>query len=164
MDELQITILAAGFLIVAFVLSTSKNGRRFRLAHGGKGLYRASGVIRLAALVALLMFCATALITLRGLLPVAAGIAVIAASFIVWIPLQLWAHSYVFIDASGVTYFRPSGKSASVSWKDVTSVSYSRFGIALNASGNGIYIPAVFKEFDDIKKTAAARCPAPADR
>lgn len=159
MDELRIIILAVAFLIAVLVLTTSKNGRKFRMAHK-TGLYRASGVIRIASLIALLLFCAAALFTLWGYIQAAAGFVVIALSFLLWATLQFWAHSYVFIDDAGVTAFSPSGKSTSVLWKDAAFVSYSRFGIRIKHNGGGLYILALYKGFDDIQGAVTAHFPS----
>jgi hypothetical protein len=154
----QIVIIASMLIIVVLMLTTSKNGRKFESEHK-TGLYKAGIAVMVSDIVLLLLICGFAFFTLRGDFDQTAGFILMAVFFVCWVPFQFWIYTYIFLDEEGITYFRPSGKSAHIPWKDIELVTPDRLGIIIRSAKGAMRIYAFFRSFDRIKQKIKEHCP-----
>jgi hypothetical protein len=159
MDQtVQFIIIAAVLVIAVLVLTTSKNGRKFESAHN-TGLYKTGLAVKLFEFAFLILFCVVTFLTLKSFIGYVAGYVLMTVFFVSWVPFQFWIYTYVFLDEEGITYFRPSGKSANIPWKDIKIVTSDRLGIIIRSAKGNMRIYSFFNGFDKIKLVIKEHCP-----
>jgi hypothetical protein len=157
-QSVQITILAAALIIVVFVITTSKNGRKFEAAHK-TGLYKAGIAVRVIEFAFLLFFCASAYLILKGVLGQTAGYILMTVFFICWLPFQFWMYSYIHTSEEMITYFSPSGKQVDIKWKDVKLISSDSLGLVIRSKENKIRVYSFFLNIQGIREAIKKNCP-----